>query len=91
MNGALLLVDDRHDRHGDRRVETAEENGDLFAEDEFARGGHALGGVAFVVAAHQFELAAAEQSALGVDLVDGDGHAARDGFAGKRRLTRQAP
>ena len=76
----LFLVDQRHDGHGHGRVETTEHHRHLFAVDQFARGDHALGRVGLVVAAHQLQLAAAEQAALGVDLVDGDLHAARDGL-----------
>ena len=41
-----------------------------------------LAGFASSSRAHQFELAAAEHAALGIDFVDRDGEAARDRFAG---------
>eukprot|EP01022_Parablepharisma_sp_SALTPOND_P030357 TRINITY_DN760_c2_g2_i2.p2 TRINITY_DN760_c2_g2~~TRINITY_DN760_c2_g2_i2.p2 ORF type:complete len:1280 (+),score=504.50 TRINITY_DN760_c2_g2_i2:6407-10246(+) len=85
----LLLVDDGHDSHRHRRIEAAEEHRYLFLEDQFARGHHALGRIAFVVPAHQLQLATAQEPALGVDLVDGDAHAAGQGFAGLGRLARE--
>ncbi len=85
----FFLVRDGHDRERHRRVETAEESRDLFLEDQFARSDQALGRVGFVVALDELELAAAEQAALGVDLVDCDLQAAGHGFARLRRRARE--
>ncbi len=85
----LLLVDERHDGQRDRRVDAAEHGGDLFLGDQLARGDHAFGRIGFVVALDQLELASAEQAAFGVDLVDGDGEAARDRLTRLRRRARQ--
>ena len=87
--GHLLLVDDRHDRHRHRGIESTEQHRHLFAEDQFARGHHALGRIGLIVAAHQLELAPAQQAALRIDLVDGHLQAARQRFAGQRRLPGQ--
>jgi hypothetical protein len=51
---------------------------------ELARRGLALGGIGFVVAAQQHELAPAEQPAGRVDLVDRDGQPAGDALPGLR-------
>ena len=87
--GHFLLVDDGHDGHRDRRIEATEEHRHLVLEDQFTSGHHPLGRIALVIAAHQFQLAPTEQAALGIDLVDGDAHAARERLAGLGRLAGQ--
>jgi hypothetical protein len=81
----LALVRERHDRDRDRRVEAAEQAGDLLALHQFARRDRAFRRVAFIVAHQQLDLLA-EHAALGVDLVDRDGEPAHDRLAGLGRL-----
>ncbi len=51
-------------------------------KDQLARRAMPLARIAFVVAPHQHDLAAVQQAAARVDLVDGDRDAARQRFAG---------
>ena len=57
----LGLVGERHDRERDRRVEAAEQGRDLLALHQFARGDHALGRIALVVAHEQLDLLAEQR------------------------------
>jgi hypothetical protein len=68
--GYLGLVGEWHDRDRDGGVEAAEQCRDLLPLHEFARGEHALGGIALVIAHEQLDLLA-EDTALSVDLIDG--------------------
>jgi hypothetical protein len=74
----LLLVDDRQGRQRHRRVDAAEQGDDFLLGDQLACRDHALGRHGFIVALDELELAAAEETALGIDLVDGEGEPARD-------------
>src|SRR6266540_2971524 len=79
--GHLELVPHGHLRQGHRRVQPPEDRHDLLALDELARDRDALLRIALVVADDELELAAAEDAALAIDLVDGDLQAALDGLA----------
>ncbi len=76
----LALVRERHDRDRDRRVEAAEQAGDLLALHELAGRDCAFGRITLVIAHQQLDLLA-EHAALGVDLVDCDREAAHDRLA----------
>lgn len=86
--GHLGIVDERHDGHGHRRIEPADQGCDLFTLDQFARGQQSLRRIAFVVAADEFERAT-EHAALGIDFFDGDGCATSQRFTGASRLSGQ--
>jgi hypothetical protein len=83
--GHLRLICERNDGHRDRRIETAEERGDFLALHQFARGDHALGWIALVIAYQQFDLLA-QQSTLGIDFIDRERETTHNGFARFRRL-----
>jgi hypothetical protein len=84
----VQLVKDGEHREADRRVQPTEHGDRLLALDDVTRRRHAFAGVAFLVADDQLDLAAAEDAALGVDLVDGHGEAALDRLAGERGAAR---
>ena len=85
----LRLIGQRHDGQRHRRIDAAEEGRNLLLEDQFARRDDSLRWARFVVAADEFDLAAAENAARRVDLVHCDREPTCDRLAGLRGRTRQ--